>query len=117
MLEVIQKPSISRIFLHVRTEFRILSFEIYLPMISTSFLRVPYASQLVVWKRTQIKYWIVIVSIDVDAMGNGRFTANCATYNDENDLIQQNQFNSTTQMSSKRYAASKLNERTAECVK
>lgn len=39
--------------------------KIYIPMISTSFLRDPYASQFVVWKRTQIKYWNVIVSIDV----------------------------------------------------
>lgn len=52
------------------TETRIHSFEVYIPMISTSFLRDPYASQFVVWKRTQIKYWNVIVAIDFVVMDN-----------------------------------------------
>lgn len=74
-------------------------------MISTSFLRVPYASQLVVCKRTQIKYWIAIASIGVNVMSNGQFPTNFAAYNDVTDSLpvrrfslnfhQQNRFKST----------------------
>lgn len=52
-------------FFSLQLNNKLTEFWIYIPMISTSFLRVPYASQLVVWKRTQITYWNVIVAIDL----------------------------------------------------